>query len=188
MRGEEIKCLECGTPFVKKRMDQFFCTPKCWSRKYNRKRPKVPPALRECRNCGHSFSWQGQSSNRQYCSSECSLMGAKKSRASFHKRNTEYHKTMWHRHKHKDPRSRKGKGVVEWLRRRHPDLPQGCESCGESRVLDVAHKPEFARNGAWRSRTTTQRHMFWVLCPTCHALLDRNVCSPQQLGLRTTLV
>jgi len=95
---------------------------------------------------------------------------------------------MWQRHKHKDPRSTKGKGVIEWLRRAFPDLPVGCESCGESRVLDVAHKPEFARNGAWRNRNTTQRHMFWVLCPTCHALLDRGVMTAQALGLRDSLL
>jgi hypothetical protein len=55
-------------------------------------------------------------------------------------------------------------------------------------VLDVAHKPEFARNGAWRNRNTTQRHMFWVLCPTCHALLDRGVMTAQALGLRDSLL
>jgi hypothetical protein len=69
------------------------------------------------------------------------------------------------------------------MRRRYADIPTACESCGEARILEIAHKPEFARNGAWALVSNTLRHMFWVLCPTCHKLLDRGICTQAELGL-----
>lgn len=186
----DLLCVECSAKFTAKRPDKKYCSFRCQSRAGRIRRQEQPAILagRDCLGCGKHFDITPPNTNQRYCSAECSRLGAQKSRAEFHQRNSEYSKKMWQRHKHKDPRSRKGKGVVEWLRRKFPDLPPGCESCGETRVLDVAHKPEYARNGAWRTRATTQRYMFWVLCPTCHALLDRNVCTAQELGLRATLV
>lgn len=72
------------------------------------------------------------------------------------------------------------------LRKKFPDLPTVCEAidCGEGRVLDFAHKPEFRRNGAYRVMKYYERHMFWVLCPTCHRLIDCGICTPEELGLK----
>jgi hypothetical protein len=59
-----------------------------------------------------------------------------------------------------------------------------CESCGEGRVLDVAHKPHARRYGAWRSAQNCKwPDMVWILCPTCHALLDRMNYPPEELRL-----
>ncbi len=71
------------------------------------------------------------------------------------------------------------------LRKKYPDLPTICESagCNEGRVLEFAHRPEFKRNGAFRVMKHYQRHMFWVLCPTCHRLIDYGICTPSELGL-----
>jgi len=70
------------------------------------------------------------------------------------------------------------------FRLRFPDAPTSCQSCGETRVLDIAHKPEFRRNGHWRSKeNTTWPDKVWILCPTCHALLDRKGYEPSSLGL-----
>jgi hypothetical protein len=74
--------------------------------------------------------------------------------------------------------------VLNRIRRRYPDVPTQCESCGENRILEVAHKPEHKRNGMWRIAATMKRHMFWVLCPTCHKLLDRGIRTQQELGLK----
>lgn len=73
--------------------------------------------------------------------------------------------------------------VTGRLRRKYPDLPTSCEACGEDRILEVAHKPGFERKGAWRVMSNTQRHMIWILCPTCHKLIDRGICVPRELGL-----
>ncbi|MGH2607540.1 MAG: hypothetical protein ACRDHF_00505 [Tepidiformaceae bacterium] len=75
--------------------------------------------------------------------------------------------------------------LIERLRHRYPDLPRECEAqfCGEKRVLDMAHKPGFRRNGAWRTLRVYERHMFWILCPNHHALIDRGVAMPEEFGL-----
>jgi hypothetical protein len=70
------------------------------------------------------------------------------------------------------------------FRRANPNAPMACESCGEGRVLDVAHKPTCPRLGAWRSAKNCKwPDQVWVLCPTCHALLDRMHYLPEDLGL-----
>ena len=58
-----------------------------------------------------------------------------------------------------------------------------CSVEGKSQILEMAHKPEFKRNGRHRSLALYERHMFWMLCPTCHKLLDRKIRTPAELGL-----
>ena len=187
----DLSCSDCGAKFRAGRPDKCYCSQQCAGRAGRRRRGEQTDETksgRNCQTCGNHFRITPPSTNRRYCSDKCAREAAKKSRAEFHKRNANYNKIMWHRHKHKDPRSVKGKGAVERLRRRFPDLPSGCEICGEERVLDIAHKPEFSRDGMWRSSRNTLRHMFWILCPTCHALLDRGISTAHELGLRETLL
>lgn len=75
--------------------------------------------------------------------------------------------------------------LITRLRRRYPDLPTVCEAkgCNESRVLEIAHRPTHRRNGRWRTLDLYDRHMFWVLCPTCHRVLDRGIETAESLGL-----
>lgn len=84
-------------------------------------------------------------------------------------------------------RSRKKLGPDSNLRRffwRYPNAPKSCQSCGEKRVIEIAHKPGFERNGSWRSVANTKwPEKVWILCPTCHALIDRMNYSPKDLGL-----
>jgi hypothetical protein len=76
------------------------------------------------------------------------------------------------------------------LRKKYPDLPRSCEviGCSEDRVLDLAHRPEFARRGKHRVMAHYERHMFWVLCPNHHRLIDDHFCTPEELGLSIYLV
>lgn len=69
------------------------------------------------------------------------------------------------------------------LQAEYDDLPTACECCGEARVVEIAHKPEFSRNGRWRVLSLYKRHMFWILCPTCHKVLDKRIETPEQMGL-----
>jgi heterodisulfide reductase subunit B len=75
-------------------------------------------------------------------------------------------------------------GNLKRFRLRHPEIPIHCQACGESRVVDIAHKPEWKRNGAWRSAKNSTPEKVWLLCPTCHALIDRMNYDPSELGLR----
>jgi hypothetical protein len=141
------------------------------------------PKMRSCRICEKPFPVirQRADANRQHCSHECAVESARASRRKFYKEKP--HKAVeYHR------RSRERLGPDGNLRRfyaRYPDAPRSCQSCGESRVLDVAHKPGHERNGAWRSKSNTMIEKVWILCPTCHALLDRMGYSPAELGLET---
>jgi len=75
-------------------------------------------------------------------------------------------------------------GNLKRFRNRYPDIEIKCQVCGESRVVDIAHRPGYERNGAWRSIENTTPDKVWILCPTCHALLDRMNYTPEELGLR----
>jgi hypothetical protein len=70
--------------------------------------------------------------------------------------------------------------------RLNPTAPKECENpaCKESRVLEIAHRPGHERLGQRRSSANMRwPEMVWVLCPTCHRLLDRMNYSPEDLGL-----
>jgi hypothetical protein len=121
--------------------------------------------------------------NKQHCSDECSVKSARESRSKFYKRNPhkikEYNRS-WHKKVGTDSNE-----LRFYLR--YPEAPRACQSCGENRVLDIAHKPGHERNGAWRSKKNTTIEKVWILCPTCHALLDRKGYTPKQLGLEEVL-
>ena len=74
---------------------------------------------------------------------------------------------------------------LERLCRKYPAIPKSCQSCGESRVVEIAHRPEFRHVGGVIGSNIENRapHMIWVLCPTCHKLLDKGICTPSELGL-----
>lgn len=137
--------------------------------------------IRNCRYCGTEFAAikQRADANRQHCSRECAVQSARKSRRQFYQR-----KPHKYREYHERRRQKIGPdGNLKRFYSRYPDAPRACQSCGENRVLDVAHKPGHERNGAWRSKENTAIEKIWILCPTCHALLDRMGYSPADLGL-----
>lgn len=174
-------CGFCGSPFAPKTAWQKFCTDRCGNKAAWQVKKAGGLARRHCRQCGTGFDLQSRAdANRWHCSPECSVQSARDSRSKFYARNpgkmTEYRAT-----------SREKRGPDSNLKRfyaRHPDAPRACQSCGEARVLDVAHRPEHRRNGAWRSKANTTLEKVWILCPTCHALLDRMHYPPADLGLR----
>ena len=133
---------------------------------------------RMCRACGHKFTAAWPNSNQQHCSQACSRISALKSRRAFHKRNPtkvlEYGRSA----RKRIPDNRQAR-----LLRRYPELPRACQSCGEDRVLEVAHRPGFGLRSAWRNISNSAPHMIWILCPTCHKLLDKGICTPEELGL-----
>lgn len=182
-------CDVCDVPFDAKFPHQKRCSKTCIEfakTRYARSRDQsLSPEQwetrhRYCRWCGQKFQRSGrESNNRRYCSTKCEAAGYKARQYEFHERNpgkrTEYNRRRVEKH---GPDT-----LLTRLYRRYPDLPTACESCGEARVLDLAHKPDHARRGAHRTLRCYQRYMFWILCPTCHALVDRKVCRPDDLGL-----
>jgi hypothetical protein len=175
----DLICTDCGAPFQAQRPDKLYCSPRCIGRAGRRRRGEqsdITAAGRDCGVCGAHFEIPQPNSNQRYCSSVCSTAAAKEQRRAYHKRKPHIQKVYNSRRPYKDVR-------IERLRRKYPDLPSACEACGEARVLEIAHRPGYERNGAWRLMSNCQRHMVWILCPTCHKLLDRGISSPGALGL-----
>jgi len=134
---------------------------------------------RECRVCHTIFIRKDGENNKWHCSEECAIESARSSRRKFHKLNphkyVEYNK-RWHKKVGTD-------GNMLRFRLRYPNAPKKCQSCGEDRVLDIAHRHGHERRGAWRSVKNTTIDKVWILCPTCHALYDRKGYTEKQLGL-----
>ncbi len=175
----ELFCSDCGVRFSAKRPDKRYCSPACQARVGRRRRNEqtdITKAGRNCLLCGKHFDITPPNTNRRYCSENCARESARSQRRAFHRRRPGIQKIY-------NSRRPFGDSVIARLRRKYPDLPSACEACGEDRILEVAHKPEFKRNGAWRIVANTQRHMFWLLCPTCHKLLDSGICTKQDFHL-----
>lgn len=174
-------CCSCHAEFVASRIDKKYCSFRCQSREGRLRRGEQDGSTKNgkpCKICGTHFEIKPPDSNRRYCSEICAIQGAKNSRNNFHQRNPKIFTVYNSRRPYRDS------GVVIRVRRKHPELPQSCQSCGEIRVLEFAHRPEFARNGVWRKVENTKPHMIWILCPTCHKLLDKRICTPEELGLK----
>jgi ribosomal protein L34E len=118
--------------------------------------------------------------NKWLCSRTCRKASQALSVRTFHKRRPQQEAIYRARTKAK----KLPDGNLVRFYRTNPKAPKACESCGEERVLDVAHRPDARRLGQWRSsRNCKWPAMVWVLCPTCHALLDRMHYPPEELGL-----
>ncbi len=180
-------CLECGASFEASNAKHRYCSVYC-SNLNGQKRSGQAPLWergRFCRICGKQFFPKrgAAANNRWHCSDDCSRKSARNSRSKFWKSRRDPRKTRARYYR----ASRKKLGPDTSLKRfyrNNPRAPKKCEACGESRILDVAHRPEHARRGAWRSSANrVWPEKVWVLCPTCHGLLDRMHYSPKDLGL-----
>lgn len=134
-----------------------------------------------CRTCGVVFPIGAHEHNRWFCSDDCRRKAEKNSIRQFHARRPEMERIYRARTKERFPIDR----AATRFYRLNPNAPRACEVCGESRVVDIAHKPQFARCGA--PMRTSRMHwpqMVWVLCPTHHALIDRMHYDPAEFGLK----
>jgi predicted nucleic acid-binding Zn ribbon protein len=176
----DLQCSECSAPFQAKRPDKRYCSFRCQSRAGRLRRLEqtdVTKAGRDCGMCGTHFDIIPPNSNQRYCSEKCAIEASRKHRREFMRRKPGIQKIYSSRRAFKDV-------ALNRLNRRYPNMPKACEACGEARILEIAHRPEFKRNGAWRLAKNTQAHMVWIMCPTCHKLLDRGICTQEQLGLK----
>ena len=174
-------CVSCGAAFEAVTAWHKFCTEACGQR-HKRKAKNLPirGEGRYCRQCGVCFCpLYRQGGNQQHCSADCSKRSARESRSRFYERNPQ--KDAEYRERRKAKRLPEGNMIR--YRVRYPDAPTACQACGETRVLDIAHRPEHRRNGSWRSRKNSTPEKVWILCPTCHALIDRMGYDPATLGL-----
>jgi len=175
-------CRICGGKFSPTRSWHRYCSKKCkYANAKNRRTIKLDEG-RYCRQCGKKFypQWKKGGRNFQHCSLKCSTKSARESRCKFFKKNPNKHKEY---HKNRKNKVGTDSNLLRFYLR-YPNAPKKCQACGEDRVLDISHKPKFRRNGAWRSAKNTTIDRTWILCPTCHALIDRKHYNPKDLGLK----
>ena len=177
-----LVCRDCGSEMVGVSLHQKYCSQKC-KRRYHKKRSvdqNGPVSSHTCRMCGTGFPIGKGQNNQWLCSEKCRRASNAKSVREFHKRRPLQQELY-------RARTRKKIGPDGNLIRfygNNPNAPRSCESCGEIRVLEIAHKPGFERIGERRSKVNSKwPDLVWVLCPTCHRLLDRMGYAPGELGL-----
>lgn len=173
-------CIHCGKDFEPKRKDSKYCSRSCGAAYKFSLLPKVTDSGRTCIVCGKHFPLNRNQGQKKTCSDGCRRARVAQIIREWHKRNPDRESLYRQRTKEKQP---PGTNLVRFYRH-NPGAPNACESCGENRVLDVAHKPGHERNGQWRNKNNTKwPQKVWILCPTCHALIDRMHYSPEELGL-----
>lgn len=157
---------------------QRYCSPACGAKYRSSQRPKV--THHQCRTCGKDFPIGPGQNQKWLCSDACRRAKNAKTVREWHLRNPD--RAALHRQRRKAKQLPDGN--LTRFRRWNPDAPTACQSCGENRVLDIAHKPGRERNGQRRSSKNCKwPDDVWVLCPTCHALIDRMRYPPAELGL-----
>lgn len=171
-------CHNCGSDISNKALTARWCSIKC---KTAHRKGIGPVSHHDCRICGITFPIGPGQANKWLCSDNCRRASNAKSVREFHIRRPEAEALFRLRSKEK----RLPDGNLVRFYRNNPDAPKCCQSCGEDRVLDVAHRPGHERLGAGRrSYNCKWPSIVWVLCPTCHMLLDRMNYPPDELGLK----
>lgn len=176
----EHPCLYCGKEMLGSHIGRKYCSRKCKAAYYRTHTAGHITDGHICRTCGKHFPLKSGQGNKWYCSDECRKAAVAKSAREFYLRHPQMEKIYRTRTREKLGPDSNVKRFYKW----NPNAPRACESCGETRVLEIAHRPECARIGGYRNKANYKwPEKVWVLCPTCHQLLDRMNYTPAELGL-----
>lgn len=163
-------CVQCGTEMPPSHSHRKYCSGKCKAAYRRAHGGGTVEDGHVCRQCGTRFQIGPGQHNKWLCSDKCRRDSNAKSVREFHERRPRMEAVYRARTKEKLPPDSQNLRFY----RLNPDAPRACESCGEARVTEIAHKPDHARLGQRRSAANmVWPAMVWVLCPTCHRLLDR---------------
>ncbi len=174
-------CVQCGNELPQsKNLVTKFCDWKC-KNTWHKANYKGPVSEHQCRICGVMFPIGKGQNNKWTCSDACRRARVAKSVREFHLRRPQMEAIYRARTKEKQlPDS----NMIRFYRN-YPEAPRKCESCAEDRVLEIAHRPGHERFGQGRTIANQKwPDKVWVLCPTCHRLLDRMGYTPHELGLK----
>lgn len=174
------KCVQCFAEMPNSHVHRKFCSAKCRGR-YRKLNPcNALSDGHDCRCCGKHIDLLPGQANKWLCSDECRRKQFAASVRKFHKMRPERAKTYRERTRIRQGPDSNLKRFYIW----NPKGPKQCESCGEKRVLEIAHKPNHERVGMGRVKANSKwPKMVWILCPTCHTLIDRMNYDPSELGL-----
>lgn len=174
-------CVQCGAEMIGSHAHRKFCSGRCKAAWWRAHPPPAKVVSHNCRQCGCEFPIGPGQNNKWLCSDDCRRDALAQSVREFHLRRPLAQVAYRARQRVKQvPDS-----MHVRFYRLNPDAPKCCEACGETRVTEIAHRPGHERLGQRRSSANMQwPEMVWVLCPTCHRLLDRMNYLPSDLGLR----
>lgn len=176
-----MRCIECGKAMKSGHAHKKYCSGHCKARHRKKHGGGSLSEGHKCRMCGKWFPLLPGQSNKWLCSDVCRRASNAKSAREFHKRRP----LMEAIYRAKTKAKTLPDNANVRFYRLNPKAPKLCEACGESRVTEVAHKPGHERFGARRTNGNLRwPEMTWILCPTCHRLLDRMGYSPDDLGLK----
>lgn len=176
-----LSCVHCRTTLPPSHSHRKYCSGKC---KAAYRRTNGGGTVADGHNCRHCDKWfaigAGQH-NKWLCSAECRRASNAKSVREFHLRRPLMEALYREKTKSKQPPDSQNRRFYLL----NPNAPKACEACGEARVTEIAHKPGHERMGERRSSANMRwPEKVWVLCPTCHRLLDRMHYPPEDLGLK----
>lgn len=173
------KCRCCKKPIIARSLSKKFCDRKCKT-KFNKKNGRRLSDGGICRQCGKNFPRTKGQNAKSICSKKCRMARLAESVRNFHLRRPQMQAIYRQRSREKVTPDGNIVRFYKW----NPHAPRRCEACGEDRVLEIAHKPGHERCGEHRSKKSCEwPQKVWVLCPTCHRLLDRMNYSPAELSL-----
>ncbi len=175
-----FNCRQCGVAMSPGHLSRRYCSDAC-KKAYATANGIRAAAGGICRQCGKWFPKGPGQNARAICSPECRRARNAESVRTFHERRPAQEAIYRKRTRQKHGPDSNLKRFYRW----NPSAPRACESCGEARVLEVAHKPSCPRLGERRAaKNYIWPALVWVLCPTCHRLLDRMNYSTSELGLK----
>ena len=173
-------CVQCNCSMPPSHAHRKYCSGKCKAAYRKTHGGGIAEQGHDCRHCGKHFPIGPGQNNKWLCSDECRRASNAKSVREFHARRPLMESIYRARTKEKLPPDSQNRRFYSL----NPNAPRCCEACGESRVTEIAHKPGHERLGQRRSAANmVWPEMVWVLCPTCHRLLDRMNYPPSELGL-----
>lgn len=176
-----MECIQCGAKLPpESHFHRKYCSGACKSRYRKTNATGTMADGHACRECGKHIELGPGQANKWVCSAECKRARLARSVREFHKRRPEMEAA--YRARTRAKRLPDNSNVRFY--RINPSAPRACQSCGESRVLDVAHRLGHERIGERRTAANWKwPEKVWILCPTCHALVDRMHYDPAELGL-----
>lgn len=172
-------CVQCAGPMPPSLFHRKYCNARC-KKAYLAVHGGKATDGHDCRQCGKHFKIGPKQNNKWLCSAACRRSANAQSVRNFHLRQPTTEAVY-------RARTREKLGPDSQLRRFYqlnPAAPKACEGCAEDRVVEIAHRPGHERHGERRSSANmVWPEKVWVLCPTCHRLLDRMHYTPEELGL-----
>ena len=178
-------CAHCQSDLSGSNPCRKYCSAHCKQQHrkalgFRQGKAHIPVTEHMCRICGKIFPIGPEQGNKWLCSDVCRRASIAQSVGNFHRK----YPTRAALYNARTKNKRLPSDNLARFYKHNAAAPHNCEACGEDRVLEVAHKPGHERNGSSRSRTNCKwPDKVWVLCPTCHKLLDRMHYDPSELGL-----